>query len=116
VILRISQLLQLGDDRDGVVGHQAADVEELVPEVAVEPVVRVVRGDGGRIGGHLFARRDGVDVGDVERAVIGEVEMPFTILVGLELGADLERRGEMTEGLLAVGGADLAPPDVLLEA
>jgi hypothetical protein len=42
--------------------------------------------------------------------------MPFTILVGLELGADLERRGEVTEGLLAVGGADLAPPDVLLEA
>jgi hypothetical protein len=60
VILRISQLLQLGDDRDGVVGHQAADVEELVPEVAVEPVVRVVR--AGTVAGSAGTSSPGVMV------------------------------------------------------
>ncbi len=114
VVLRIPELLQLGDDRDGIVGDEAADVEELVPEVAVEPVLRVVRGDGGRVGGHVFTGLDGADVGDVERAVVGEVEVSLAILVGLQLGADLERGGQVAKRLLAVGGADLAPPDVLL--
>lgn len=86
--MAVAELLQLVDDGEQIVGDDAPDVEELEPEVDVELAIAVVGGHEIRLGLGDVLARDLVDVADVERAIVGEVEVDLAIgtAVGGELG------------------------------
>ena len=112
VVVDVPELLQFGDHGEVVVRHQAADVGQLVPEVAQQVQAIVVGGRVARIGFPGVAGDDLVHVGDIEGAVVGQVEMAFAVRVVPQLAADGQHGVEVLERLLPVRGPHLAPPDV----
>jgi hypothetical protein len=91
-IVDVLELLELLDDAPEVVAHDAAQVEDAEPAVAVERAIYLVARDVPGVGGGDGVAGDLVDVADVEGAVVGEVEADFAVgrVTGRELGFDLE--------------------------
>ena len=112
VVARIPQGLQLGDHHRRVIGHQAPEIEELVPEVALETGLRVVRRDVGTVRRADIVQPDLVHVADVQRAIVGQVEVAVPRLVAGQLGRDLLDLRHVLEILLPVGRTHLPPPYV----
>jgi hypothetical protein len=110
VVARIAELLQLVDDRDGVIRHDAGDVDDAEPQVrALLPVIRrhVLLF---RVVEHVLVD-DVLEVCDVQRTVVGEVEVCLDAMLDLLLDRhDLVVVRQLRR--LAVRGPELGPPDV----
>ena len=94
-----------------VVQHQAADVAETEPAVALEVALGVVGGHVRALVGADIVRRDLVDVADVERAVVREVQVQLApiLLQAFVHGEHLVQVRQPTDPLR---GADPSPEHV----
>ena len=77
VVAGDAELPEFRLDGEGVVVHERANVAEFEPDVAGQVLAAVVVGGVARISSLLVAGLNGQHLGDIERAIVGEVEMEF---------------------------------------
>ncbi len=112
VVMLVAKQLQLGDYSWHVVHDEAANVAHAEPEVAVQRLLTIVRGCMSPLRVRQVAIRDLIDLGDVKRPVVGEIQIQRFGLLAFEPRCQAADVAEVGLRLLAVGRADLAPPHV----
>jgi hypothetical protein len=103
VVAGVAKRLQPGDDDCRVVGDNAPDVEQLVPEVVLEARLGVVPRHVRGVPVADILLPDLVHLADVERPIVGEIEVTLALLIVRQLGGDRQDLGEVLELVLAVG-------------